>query len=284
MSFLDRLNEVAPCDPARYVRFCLGDIPLGMMTEAFAHALSEFPETFVVSPDQVELSPDLRDPAARTRSIACVLEQLRDKDMIPGWRDEKYAISTDFHAPSLFDMERAATGLFGVRTHAISLNGYTRLKDGLHIWVARRAMTKATYPGELDLMVGGGHPVGLTLRENLVKECHEEAGVDRVLAETAVPVGGVSFCSEQTGQVINQFQFVYDLETPEDFTPENVDGEVEGFQLWPVEQVVETLYNSDEFMFDSALVMIDFLIRHGIIDSAHPEYSALVLGLHRLDY
>jgi len=184
-------------------------------------------------------------------------------------------------SPILFDMERAATGLFGVRSHAISLNGFVRRDDGLHIWVARRSDTKATYPGELDLMVGGGHPAGLTLHENLIKECHEEAGVPEALAATALPVGGISFCSEQCGQVINQFQFIYDLELPDGFTPQNMDGEVSCFVLWSLEKIMTTLCNTNDFMFDSALVIIDFLIRHGVIDGEHPEYSDLVLGLRR---
>ncbi len=279
MSFIDRLNDVVPCNPVDYVWFDVDDIHLGMMTQAFADTLAPYSDVFLASKERVALSPTLQGHADRTRALAGVLAELRDQGMIPGWRNEAYPVSTDFHAPTLFDMERSATGLFGVRSHAISINGFVRGDDGLSFWVARRAETKATYPGELDLMVGGGHPAGLTLRENLVKECHEEAGVPENLAKAALPVGGISFCSEQCGQVINQFQFIYDLELPADFTPRNVDGEVDSFALWPMKQVMETLCNTDEFMFDSALVMIDFLIRHGVIDNDHPDYSALVLGL-----
>ncbi|MBC8241455.1 MAG: NUDIX domain-containing protein [Alphaproteobacteria bacterium] len=158
-----------------------------------------------------------------------------------------------------------------------------RRDDGLHLWVARRAMTKATFPGELDLMVAGGHPTGLTLRENLVKECHEEAGVNPVLAETAISVGSLSFCCKQPDGIIDEFQFIYDLEVPINFTPRNMDGEVDAFYLWSVEQVMESIHDTDAFVFDSALVIIDFLIRHGVIDAGHPEYCALTLGMRRLD-
>ena len=286
MSFIDRLNEVKPCDPADYLPFYVDGIPVGMMTASFAHSLADFPDTFTVSADRVTLSPALSDPVlsgpdTKTRAVADVLAQLRDRGVIAGWRDELYPVSTALHTPSLFDMERAAAGHFGIQSHAISLNGFVRRDDGLHLWIARRAMTKATYPGEMDLMVGGGHPAGIELHENLIKECHEEAGVDRALAETAVPVGGISFCSELCGEVIDQFQFIYDLEVPDTFTPQNVDGEVDDFYLWPVREVMETIQNSNAFMFDSALVIIDFLIRHGLIGADHPEYSALVLGLRQ---
>lgn len=281
MSFTDRLDDVAPCDPNDYVRFTVDGHTVGLMTAAFAATLADYPETFHVSADRVVLAPDLRTPDERTRAVGQVLAALREKGLIPGWRNELYAVATDLHAQSLFHMERAATVLFGVRTYAICLNGYVRRDDGLHLWIARRAMTKETYPGELDLMVGGGHPAGLTLRKNLIKECQEEAGVDSAMAETAVPVSGISFCFEQSGDVINQFQFIYDLEVPADFTPRNTDGEVAAFYLWPVEKIMAMVRDTDEFMFDSALVIIDFLIRHGVIDSDHPDYSALVIGLRR---
>jgi hypothetical protein len=36
----------------------------------------------------------------------------------------------------------------------------------------------------------------------------------------------------------------------------------------------------DDFKFNCALVVIDFLIRHGLIAPDHPDYVALVRGLH----
>ncbi len=279
MSFINRLNEAAPCTPADYIGFYVDGVRIGLIPPEFAKSLTPHNDVFQIEEGRISLSPALKGNRERTDALESVLLKLRDEGLIPGWRDEKYAIGTDVQGQSLFDMERSATGLFGVRTHAISLNGYVRRDDGLHLWTARRADDKATYPGELDLIVGGGHPAGMGLWENLIKECHEEAGIDEKLARKAVPVGGISICSEQCGQVINQFQYVYDLAMPEDFTPVNIDGEVASFDLWSIERVRDTLYQTDEFMFDSALVNIDFLIRHGIIDCEDPEYSSLVMGL-----
>ena len=50
------------------------------------------------------------------------------------------------------------------------------------MWVARRARTKATYPGKLDNMVAGGHPLGISAFDNLLKECYEEAGIPPEIA------------------------------------------------------------------------------------------------------
>jgi hypothetical protein len=75
--------------------------------------------------------------------------------------------------------------------------------------------------------------------------------------------------------------FNYDLDLPADFTPRNTDGEVEEFYLWPMEKVMETVRESDDFKFNCALVVIDFLLRRGLIPPEHPEYGGLLAGLGR---
>lgn len=59
-------------------------------------------------------------------------------------------------------------------------------------------------------------------------------------------------------------EFVFDLELPTDFKPECADGEVETFEILPVTQCVNKILASD-FKTTSAPVVIDFLIRHGVL-------------------
>jgi hypothetical protein len=73
--------------------------------------------------------------------------------------------------------------------------------------------------------------------------------------------------------------YCYDLEVPEDFQPVNTDGEVAGFELQPVEQVMATVRETDEFKLNCNLVIIDFLIRHGLIGPEEPDYLDLIQGL-----
>ncbi len=75
--------------------------------------------------------------------------------------------------------------------------------------------------------------------------------------------------------------FLYDLRLPADFAPRNTDGEVEAFYDWPMEWVIETVRKTDEFKFNCALVVIDFLIRHGFIPPQHLEYVELIRGLNQ---
>ena len=279
MSLTDRLLEVRPCDPAGYIAFVVDGMRVGLMMPHFAGELSAFPDVFQVSDGMVMLSPSLNGHDERTRAVAPCLEALRDKGEIPGWRGEPYSVGSGLQSPSLFHIERAASVLFGIRIYAVNLNGFVRSGSDLSFWVAKRSMTKETSPGKLDLIVSGGHPAGLSLVENLIKECGEEANIPKPFAQQARSVGGISFRTERPEGVLQYIQYNFDLELPADFTPQNTDGEVEEFALWPAEKLLDRITNTDDFAYDSAMVVIDFMIRHGIIEADHPDYSELLLGL-----
>lgn len=281
MSFLDRLDDVPELDSADYLRFVVDGVQVGMVTDAFADELLTFPDVFVGSERSVELHPTLRTHEDRTGSVANVLTELRGRGVIPGWRNELYPVATGFHSPSLFYVERAAAPLFGIRIYAVNLNGFVMERDEMFVWIARRSMDKQTSPGKLDVIVSGGHPADVTLRENLVKECGEEANIPRPLAEQAKAVGGISFHTPQPNGVLHYLQFSFDLELPVDFVPVNTDGEVAEFSLWSIDQLWERVETTRDFAPDSALVVIDLLIRHGFIDADHPEYPDLLQGLRR---
>ena len=59
----------------------------------------------------------------------------------------------------------------------------------------------------------------------------------------------------------------------------NTDGEVEAFYRWPIDQVIEVIATSERFKFNCALVVIDFLVRHGHIEESDADYVAIVQGL-----
>ena len=54
-----------------------------------------------------------------------------------------------------------------------------RRQGELQTWIARRSLSKPVGPGKLDQIVGGGVPIGVGLRDNLIKECAEEASIPR---------------------------------------------------------------------------------------------------------
>ncbi|KAJ3065617.1 hypothetical protein HDU98_011044 [Podochytrium sp. JEL0797] len=183
-------------------------------------------------------------------------------------------------------MERAATGLFAIRVYGCHVNGFVIVPgpDGKEItkmWVARRSYTKQTYAGMLDNMVGGGLPHGLSPTQNVIKECFEEAGV--VLAsENVKPVSVLtSFMKSSERGWVPDTEFIYDLKLDPSFTPVCQDGEVHGFELMTMDQVKACLVR-DEFMPESGLCVLDFLMRHGFLDpSTEPGYMNIASGLRR---
>ena len=74
--------------------------------------------------------------------------------------------------------------------------------------------------------------------------------------------------------------FCFDLEMPEDVEPRNTDGEVESFALRPAEEVLRLLRETEEFVYDVALVNLDALIRHGMLTpEREPDYLEILSGL-----
>jgi len=62
---------------------------------------------------------------------------------------------------------------------------------------------------------------------------------------------------------------------PEDWEPNPIDDEVEHFSLWPIETVIERLEKSDDFKFNVGLVIVDLLIRHGLMTPADRGYETI---------
>lgn len=279
MSYLERVQSCAVYHPDGYLPFLVDGEQVGQVRADFAVELERFDDVFRVSKGKIELADNLKSAESRTDAMAQVLAQLRKEDRVPGWRDELYPATTSFGTPSLFDMERAAVPLFGVRGYGVHINGIVTDGDTMSMWIGRRSMSKPTGPGKLDQMVAGGQPAGMSLRDNMVKECAEEAGVPGDLAAKAISVGVVSYITERDEGLRHDILYNFDLRLPGDFKPMNTDGEVSDFYFWPIEQVAKTIRDTDGFKFNSALVIIDFLVRHGLIDADDPDYTEIVSGL-----
>lgn len=283
MSFLDRIHAANSHDFRNFLPFCVADTRVGCVKPAFAEWLARWPEVFHVDERGVKLASNLDShnvPAdERTRAVDEVLQRLREQGCIDGWRDEPYPVNRRWSETPFLLIERAAVPLFGVRGYGVHMNGFVRDADELKMWIARRSLDKPTGPGKLDQMVAGGQPADIGLYDNMMKECQEEAGIPLHIAHHARAVGAISYVLETSSGFRPDQLFNFDLELPLDFTPVNTDGEVDAFYLWPLQQVVETVRDSDAFKFNCALVIIDFLVRHGYIDADEPAYCDIVEGL-----
>jgi hypothetical protein len=253
--------------PGTRVRFLIGDQSVGWLTDRVAAALEGRP-AIRRADDRVTLT----DPSVLPRIGRDLSEQ-----GLYRWRGEAFDVRARPDGPVLARIDRGAIPSFGIRAVGVHVNGLVPRPDGLHLWVARRAMDKLLDPGKLDHIVAGGVPAGLGPAETLVKEAGEEAAIPPELASASVHVGTIGYAMERPEGLRRDWVHCYDLVLPADFTPAAVDGEVAAFELWPLFRVVAAVRDTDDFKFNVNLVLIDLFIRRGLI--AEPEAGSLRASL-----
>ena len=196
-------------------------------------------------------------------------------------RGEEFDVRATADGPALTRIDRGAIPPFGIEACGVHVNGLVHRPGGVHLWIARRASDRLLDPGKLDHVVAGGIPAGLDQARTLIKEAAEEAAIPADLASRAVPIGVISYVMERAEGLRRDRLYCYDLILPEDFVPEASDGEVEAFELWPLDRAFEAVRDTDDFKFNVNLVLIDLFIRKGLI--ADPEAARLRAGLGRGD-
>ena len=280
MGWLDRIAECNRHDLSGFLPFDVEGKRIGWVRRSLTERLVERPEVFAVGARIGQLRGRPRHAgsggARRWRRLSangaaaacCAGSAGSCSPSVRAWRSRP-----------LFLIDRAAVQAFGFSAVGVHVNGYVRAPDGLHVWIAERAAGRHSYPGMLDNMVAGGQPAGLSLMENVVKEAAEEAGIPEALAQRARPAGAVTYCLEAEAGLRPDILYVYDLELPAGFQPRNADGEVAHFELWPAARLAETVRDTRRFKFNCNLVIIDFLIRRGVLGPEEPDYVAILAGL-----
>ncbi|KAI9841447.1 MAG: hypothetical protein M1838_003581 [Thelocarpon superellum] len=306
-SDLDLINECdnfpdAATAPALYASrtasfyaFCHDSTVLGYITPLVVSGLRNLvrsSDCFTLDHQRRRLHIAGSTAAERSKSMQAMVEEWREHGtfgVLSGWRNELYAV----YGPGcqvLFDMERAATPLFGVVTYGVHLTVFVRSPGAaLKIWVPRRARTKQTYAGMLDNTVAGGIGARELPLESLVREAEEEASLpEELVRRHAVAVGTVTYWHErdsraggEMGLMQPECQYVYDLEVGPKVVPRPNDSEVEGFALHTVDEVHQAMKRG-EFKPNCALVLLDFLVRHGVLTPQdEPDYIEIVARMHR---
>lgn len=283
MALIDHIRRCNRWNPQDFLPLMAGGKVLGLMRPETALYLSDFPDLFVEHDDKVALADRWKTPYDRTAAFRPIAEKLALEGLVGRLRDEDYRVVTGWGEEPLMVMDRAVVNLLGLRAFGIHVNGMVlRPQDqDLQLWIGKRAADKAVEPGKLDNMVAGGQPAGLTLQENLLKEAAEEAGLSAELMRRAQPVSLITYCMEDGRGLKRDTLFIYDMLVPEDVEPRAVDGEMERFMLMRRGNILNLLRDGFSFKFNVALVLIDFLIRHGFLSpETEPDYPALVTGLH----
>lgn len=232
------------------------------------------------------------EPAVRNEIMSRLLADAVRREtfeVLKGWRNEMYPI----YAPGghfLMEMERCASPLFGIITYGVHMTGYVEdEKEGLKLWVARRSKTKQTFPNMLDNTAAGGMSTGEHPYACAIREAAEEASIpEAVFQQRARPVGVMTYfyvrdarAGGEIGLLQPEIEYVYDIKLDASHAIKPCDSEVEDFRLWSVDEVRESLKHG-EWKPNCAVVVIDFLMRHGILTPENePDYVEIMARMHR---
>lgn len=282
MALIDRVREVNRCLPNRhYYRLYANNVGVGFVDTQLLDDLDKDIFSISMAEKRVDIAFDAAEREVFEARIEQFFKDFFAQRQLGGWRDERYAVTSGFAESPQFLIERAALSLLGITGYGVHVNGYVKTDDGLSMWVAKRSLNKPTSPGKLDQIAAGGQPHGISAWDNMLKECEEEASIPAELAARAKPVSALSYWYHLSVGMRPDVVFNYDLKLPVDFIPHVNDDEVDSFQLLSMPEVLDCVANTQNFKFNSAVVVIDFAIRHGFLGPEHPEYLALQEGMHQ---
>ncbi len=196
-------------------------------------------------------------PFLLSQLLQDLAEFLKSHQAAPGWRNEHFSW-LDAIGHERFRMERAAFRSLGFHSRACHINGYTAHQE---IYLGLRSNTKATDPNMLDNLAAGGISADETLQQCVMRELWEEAGVPLNIARLVQPIGHIHVrrIVEPKG-LHDESLYTYDLLLPDDFTPQNNDGEVSEFIKVPFSQAANLILEG-ALTPDAAAVTAEFLLR-----------------------
>jgi isopentenyldiphosphate isomerase len=244
----------------------------------------------------VLINPPGNAASTRTQIIQDAINRMIEAGytgILKGWRNERFPV----YGPSgdvILEIERSASALFGIVTSGVQMLCYVKDVNGIRLWIAKRSMQKQTYPGMLDCTAAGALTVGESPRSAMILEATEEASIGRQIIENGMRyVGSISYFHMKDSSIalgerasrpvlLPEVEYLFELQLDEGTVPRPKDSEVEDFRLWNVDQVLDAL-GRGMLKPNSAVVVIDFFIRHGVITpETEPLYEEIIRRLHRL--
>ncbi|KAG7287801.1 hypothetical protein NEMBOFW57_007316 [Staphylotrichum longicolle] len=280
-----------------------GPFPIGYVLLSVLEALRNTPESIrgrMDVDDEARTVLLFQEPTTqeeRTKHVARLTAYWRENQafrLLKGWRNELWPVYGR-NGELLYSIERVAMGLFGNVRFGVHMSAFLRRSDGdsrydLRIWVPKRAHNKSTYPSMLDNTVAGGMMTNEDPFECIVREAAEEASLpEEYMRKHAKETGTVTYiyitderAGGEPGWIYPECQWVYDLELPADgsITPRPNDGEVDSFRLCTVEEIQEQMVQG-LWKPNCAMVMLDFLVRHGILTPENEPYYDEILTRRR---
>lgn len=281
---VEACNNIAA--PTHLIPFRIGAAQIGWLAPDLARALAFFPALVHFDGQGAALAGRLRGEAACTAALQKLAAALARRGHLR-LRDEAFDVRATPDGQVLARLDRGALAAFGVISQGVHVNGFVRRADGLHLWVGWRSRSKPVAPGQMDHVVAGGIPAGLSPIECLVKEAAEEASIPPEVAARAVPVGRISYVMANEEGLRRDVLHCFDLELPEELIPRPQDGEVERFALVPAAEMLRIVTEhgpgANGVKFNVNLVLADFFLRHGLLSAlSTAEVARLRAGLDQV--
>jgi 8-oxo-dGTP pyrophosphatase MutT (NUDIX family) len=276
-------RHIAACNnldlPGNLVAFRMAGATVGWLAPPIMEALASEPALFDRQGSAFALAARFTTNADRSAALADAARALAERGLLR-LRGEAFDVRAGPDGPVVAVLDRGAIPVFGIVAQGVHLNGLVRRAEGLQVWVGFRSRHKAIAPGQLDHLVAGGIPAGLTAMQTLVKEAAEEASLPPELAAHARPTGTrIGYVMRNEEGVRRDRLHAFDLVLPNSFVPRPQDDEVERFELWPARRLLEAVRDGDEVKFNVNLVLIDLFLREGLIPAGSAEARALREGL-----
>ncbi|WP_242444329.1 NUDIX hydrolase family protein [Advenella sp. S44] len=192
-----------------------------------------------------ELEPLLAD-------IAIIL---RDAGLLKTWRNELLTVYAE--GENLAKMERSAMRPLGLLTHAVHLNAWT---PDLQLYIAKRAMTKATDPGMWDTLAGGLANGSEDREQALLRETLEEAGLPESDLTCRTPLRTLLRMHRRLpeGYQVEDI-LVSDCILAPHVAPRNMDGEVSEIRIVSQQQAVQ-LIAQRQITLEASLVILEGML------------------------
>ena len=261
-AWLQGLRSHAMQSPqADYLPWFCGSQHLGWLAPPRAHWLAQHLPDCRLKAHGLVWQAQALNGATRSALLQAAVLQARSQGLLTGWRDERFCFWNDgqvlpgAQSQARLDVERAGFRFLGLLSHAVHVNGF--VPDG-RLWVARRALSKATDPGLLDNVTAGGLPSGESVRDCLQRELAEEAGLMDLQGLACVSAGWVRSARQEPQGWHDEVIHVFNLGLAPDFVPRNQDGEVAAFMCLEPAAVLAQM-QAQAFTVDAALSLVEGL-------------------------
>ncbi len=193
-------------------------------------------------------------------SLAAIAQWLHANRLGGPWRNELLPVTDERFEP-LGAIERAAVRPLGITTFAVHL--IAARPDG-SVWVQQRALDKATDPGLWDTTMGGQVGAGESIIDAMTRETWEEAGVTLPQLQDLRKVERIEFRRPVKEGYLVEYIDVFEATLADAVTPQNQDGEVQGFECLALDALLERLLG-EAFTLEAAVILAAWLQRRRLL-------------------